>query len=390
MKKLFKAVIIIVVAVIVINILNKKELKNSESTSEQPEVKITKDEVKLTIFGDLLFEEPLYKDMASDRSGNDYFKRVKTKYFDNDDLSIGNMEVPIGTKDMKVSGEGFNFCAPESVGELLSNQSIEVLSTANNHTYDRGYDGLLSTINYFKNNTNIMTVGTYLNEDDRNTPRIIEKNNIKFGFLAYTYGTNVGVPAQYKENIGYYYGDANREKLTEEVKDIRDKVDVLIVIMHWGTEFTYNPNKDQLAMASYLNSLNVDIIIGSHSHCMQPIEWVGDDYKTLVYYSMGNFVSADDDISRTAPGNEEFDNAYQIGLLSTLKITKENDAITIDNIDTEPVVNYFDKNLKNFELIPFEDYSDEYEKGHYRYKFGMTKDWITNTYNKVIAEEFRK
>ena len=97
--------------------------------------------------------------------------------------------------------------------------------------------------------------------------------------------------------------------------------------MHWGNEFTFTPNNEQKEMAKFLNELGVDIIVGSHSHNIQPIEVIGEDHKTLVYYSLGNFVSSDDDIARTKEGIETFDNAYQVGLLSTLNVIKENDNI---------------------------------------------------------------
>ena len=109
-----------------------------------------------------------------------------------------------------------------------------------------------------------------------------------------------------------------------------------------------------------------------------------------MYYSLGNFVSADDDISRTPKGQETFDNAYQVGLLSTLTITKNNKDITIKNVKTEPIVNYFDKDMKNFELIPFKDYNEDYEKKHYRYSYGLTNKFIKDMYESVIDEKYRQ
>ncbi len=104
---------------------------------------------------------------------------------------------------------------------------------------------------------------------------------------------------------------------------------------------------------------------------------------------MGNFTSQDDDIARTPKGVEEFDNAYQFGLLSSIKVIKDNDNITIDNVNTEIIVNYFDKNMNNFMLIPLDKYTEDYEHSHYRYSYGLTKEFINNTYNKVINEKYR-
>ena len=352
--------------------------------------------VKLTLVGDLLFEQPYYNAITNGEDIDLYFNRVK-KYFSSDDLSIGNMEVVIGNENLKVSGEGYNFCAPEYIGDLVSTLDFEVLGTANNHSYDRGIEGINSTIDYFKNNSDIVTVGTYKSEEDRNNYRYLEINNIKFSFLAYTYGTNQKINNDEINLIGYYK-DPYTKKLTneyknilrKEIEEVRKNSDVVVVLMHWGNEFNFNINNDQKEMALYLNELGVDIIVGSHSHNIQPIEIIGDNHKTLVYYSLGNFVSHDNDIARTKEGEETFDNAYQVGLLSTLNIDKYNGTISFDNVETELIINYFDKNMTNFELVPFKDYNEEYEKSHYRYNKGLNKEFINDIYKKVINKDYRK
>ena len=113
------------------------------------------------------------------------------------------MEVVIGNDKMKVSGDNYNFCAPHYIGELVSSLDMQVLSTANNHTFDRGIEGINSTLDFF-DSTDIVNVGTYRNQQDRETPRIVEKNGIKFGFLAYTLSTNQLVPQQYRNLVGLY------------------------------------------------------------------------------------------------------------------------------------------------------------------------------------------
>lgn len=365
-------------------------IKNQDNNDNKEDSKLSI--ANLTLVGDFLFEQPFYDAIAKGDDINNYFKNVKS-YFLEDDLSIGNMEVVIGNDNLESSGTGFNFCAPEYIGKLVNTLDLQVLGTANNHAYDRNIEGVNSTINFFKNNTDILTVGTYYSKEDMESDRILEINGIKFGFLAYTYGTNIVPSASNKDYINYYKDPNTREitkeyeeKLINEVSNLRGKVDVLIVIMHWGVEFTYTPNSEQKNLAQKLNELGVDIILGSHSHSIQPIEWINGNHKTLVYYSMGNFVSADDDISRTG---ETFDNAYQVGLLSKLKVIKENDKIDISDISTELIVNYYDENLRNFELVPFKMYNSEFETSHYRYKYNFNRDFIQNMYETVIDKEFR-
>lgn len=364
---------------------NKQEPTNKEEI-------LPTNSVNLTLVGDFLFEQPYYDSITKGDDPSRYFQNMKS-YFLDDDLSIGNMEVVIGNDNLRPSGTGFNFCAPEYIGDLMSTIDLEVLGTANNHSYDRGIEGVKSTLNYFKNKTDIMTVGTFLDEDDINKDRILEINGLKFGFLAYTYGTNQTPSVEDSKYINYFKNPFTKtitpeysEKLTNEVTNLRNKVDVLIVLMHWGIEFTHTPNAEQKELAQKLNELGVDIVLGSHSHSIEPIEWLGDTHKTLVYYSLGNFVSADDDVSRAG---EDFDNAYQAGLLSKLQITKNENGISINNVKTELIVNYYDQNMRNFELVPLKMYNENYEKTHYRYSYNFNRQFLENMYNQVIPAEFR-
>lgn len=373
-------------------VLNDKNKSNQVIENKTTEEKKDYATLNLTVVGDFLFESPYYKSIENGDSKDLYFNKVKS-YFNDDDISIGNMEVVIGNDNMKISGDGYNFCAPSWIGPLVSSLDLEVLSTANNHSYDRGVEGINSTIDYFKNNTDIVTLGTEKQGNTRKT-RIIEKNGLKIGFSSFTLGTNIKPSKENVSLINYYKDPYTKEilknQMSEEISYLKKNADIIITLMHWGTEFTFYPNDEQKEMANYLNSLGVDIIVGSHSHSIQPIEIIGEDKKTLVYYSLGNFVSADDDIARTPKGQETFDNAYQFGLLSkiSLKINKDNN-IEFDSIKTEPIINYFNKDMRNFELIPLSEYNETYEKSHYRYNLGLSKDFINKTFNNVIDENFR-
>ena len=350
-----------------------------------------KESAELTIVGDFLYEEPYYDALRHGEDNGLYFSRVK-KYFSDDDLSIGNMEVVITDGTMELSGVGYSFCAPTFVGDQVIDLDMEVMSTANNHSNDRGLAGRVSTYNYFKDNSDILTVGTY-DESRDVTKNVVTKNGIKFGFLSYTYGTNVAVSRDLRYSLGLYRDpdtgtitDEYKELIKNEVNTLRTDVDVLIVMVHWGNEFTFTPNYEQENLANYFNELGVDIVIGNHSHCMQPIKWIHGEHDTLVYYSLGNFVSADHIVDRTG---ETYTNAYQLGLLSKLTVNKVDGVVSIDNIRTVPIVDYYDTNLRNFILVPFDEYSSEYETSHYLYKNNFNRNFITNTYESVIDLEFR-
>ena len=261
------------------------------------------------------------------------------------------MEVVIGNEELPVSGgDHYVFCAPSWVGDLVASLDFEVLSTANNHAFDQGKAGVISTIDYFQNHSDILTVGTFKKKEDTTKVSILEINGIKFGFLAYSMGTNLKIPeaeqymvSLYKESSSRVVTSQDKERMQKQIEDLKKQVDVTVLLMHWGNEFTFVPNDTQKELAYFFNSLGVDLIVGNHSHNIQPIEWIGDEHKTLVYYSLGNFVSADEDIPRTS---ETFNNAYQMGLLSQLTILKDENGSHIEDVLSLFPIIFILKNMK--------------------------------------------
>ena len=167
-KNILAFLLILILIFLSLIYITTGKIKKNETKVDKPKETITNvvenknKELNLTVVGDLLFESPYEKAVENGESKELYFNRVK-KYFENDDISIGNMEVVIGNDKMKTSGDGYNFCAPSWVGSLVASLDFQILSTANNHSYDRGLDGINSTIDFFKNNTKIETIGTEKN-----------------------------------------------------------------------------------------------------------------------------------------------------------------------------------------------------------------------------------
>ena len=386
------------------NLFNNKE-DNNTTNNTQINDKLDKDEIKkvnLSIVGDIMFEGMYLDAVNQGDNPDDYLSMVSDKYFKKDDISIGNLETTITDNDkLKVNGYGYEFCSPQSMINALDKNSIDVLGTTNNHTTDRGIDGINNTIDYLKNNTNITSVGTYKSKEDRANLRVIEKNGVKVGFLAYALGMNdfgEFITEEESWRLGLYrkppsYNAVSDELLNtmrEEIRELKKKADVTVVIMHWGKEFQFQEREiDQVRLAKVLNEEHVDIVAGSHSHCYQPIKWYTSDdgYKTLVFYSLGNFTSADINDVNTRAGYDYL-MAYQIALLANIDIEIKDNKVNFNNIKTEPIINYFNTNKRDFKMIPLSEYN-KYESSHYLYNQGLTINYINNLYNRIIPEEFR-
>ena len=139
-----------------------------------------------------------------------------------------------------------------------------------------------------------------------------------------------------------------KKQVKKDIDAVKDKVDVLIVAMHWGVEYTHEPTEYEKDMATYLASLGVNIIVGTHPHVIQPVTWIDD---TLVIYSLGNLISAQYQNQSTCTNYK-----CTTGLMTSLDITKKvkgnKKTITIDNVNNELIYTYY-RSWRNFKVIPF-------------------------------------
>ena len=191
-------------------------------TAEAPQQDITPQTqtVHCTFVGDLLYEQPYYDWIEKDSQDKGYYDLVKP-FFQKDDLSIANLETPIGGTELKISGVGYSFNASREIGEQVASLGLEVVSTANNHANDRGNKGIDNTLKFLKEK-DIISVGTYENQDDRNKGRYQTINGIRFGYVSYTYATNQIVQDKNRSKVGLFNRPSDR-KFTSEYKTILKK-----------------------------------------------------------------------------------------------------------------------------------------------------------------------
>ena len=370
--------------------INRKETSikspNKSTSTKRPRI------VNASFIVDLLYEQPYYDWIGTSYNDKGYYDLVKP-YFLNDDLTLANMEVPIGGKELGVSGTGYSFNAPEEIGNQVIAMGVDAVNLANNHANDAGPQGRINTLSFFKKHQ-ILTTGIYESKEVQTQIPTKTINDITFSFLGYTYKTNKP-DNQNRELIGYYRNldtmkldNAHKEIIKQEVAQAKQLSDIVIVSVHWGNEFTYAVNSEQKELANYLNELGVDVIIGHHSHYIQPIEWLETtNHKTLVVYSLGSFISADNQVTRATP---EFANAYNVSMILQITFEKNNNSTIIKNINSLPVINYYDQKFENFKLVPIDKYNEKLEKSHNRYSKGLTKDFITNSFNNVIDQQFKQ
>lgn len=247
------------------------------------------DTITLIFAGDIM-QHQAQLDAAKTKSGYDYssyFKNIEA-LLHNSDLSIGNLETPIGTPPY--SGYPM-FNAPQELAKACKQAGFDILLTANNHSVDRHSKGIRNTI-LTLDSLNIDHLGTYLTKTDRDAqhPLIKEVKGCKIAFFNYTYGTNgIAVPEPNVVNL------IDTLEIKRDLGQADQKgADLKIVCIHWGDEYHTKPNKAQKRLAQWLIKNGVDHIIGSHPHVIQPIHLQTDSIthqKHVVAYSLGNFIS---------------------------------------------------------------------------------------------------
>lgn len=377
--KVLRIFIVLIILIIEIYFGYNKLLNNHNNISSDSKVNVDDNNhstsISLIMAGDNLINDKLYNAAKKDDGSYDfksmysYIKDIVKNY----DLAYYNQETILGGSEIGVSSyPAFNF--PYEVGDATIDTGFNLVSLATNHTLDRGEKAIINSLNYWNNKSNVLTSGSYLSNDDRNKVNIKEVNNITYTMLNYTYGTNgIKVPEgkEYLVNIWPCTGNnpdndtkyqEYKEVVKEDILRVRDKVDLLIVAMHFGVEYTHVPTNYQIDMAEFLSSLGVDIIIGTHPHVIMPITYIND---TLVIYSLGNFLSAQDT-------NNDYNTT--VGLLSSIKITKNidkdnNSSIKLSDLNNELI---YTTNKDGYKIIPFsnpdiKDYLNDYERVYNKY-----------------------
>lgn len=340
---------------------NKPESKETKKKEEKEKVS----ETNLIMVGDALIHSSVYNDAArlANYQGYDFkpmITLIKEKVKDYD-IAYYNQETILGGTALGLDDYP-TFNSPQEVGDAMIDAGFNLVSLATNHTVDSGKNAVLESRKYWNKQSNVQAVGSYSSDEEKAEieSKVLESNGITYAMLNYTYGTN-GMPVanSYLVNVWPTNLDLNivssdtkyqsyKDTVKKDIEKIRDKVDVLIVAMHWGVEYTHTPTEYEKDMAKFLADNNVDIIIGTHPHVIQPVEWIGD---TIVFYSLGNFISAQYQNQSTCTYYK-----CMVGLMSSLKITKtekgKEKTIKIDNIENELIYTYY-TGWRYFKVIPF-------------------------------------
>lgn len=263
------------------------------------------------------------------------------------DVAFINQETIIGGDELGISSYP-SFNTPEQMADDLLSLGFDIVNGATNHTLDMGLSGIENTCAMWREYEDILFTGIYDSQEDADTIRVMEQDGVTIALLSYTYGTNgYTMPNDYCTNL------FDEDAIREDVANAKAVSDIVIVSAHWGDEGSFTPNDLQLEYAQLFADLEVDLVVGTHSHTIQPLEWIEgvNGNQTLVAYGLGNFIST----------METTDT--QLGGMLSLDFVVKGDDVSIENIEWTPLVNHFGDGT--FSVRYLSEYTLEMNSVHY-------------------------
>ena len=383
-KKIFILVVIAIVAVFILLFVvlrpTSKNVSNGES-QQQSQESTAKNTTRIIAVGDQLPHDAINKQALKPDGSYDYlqfYKEIKNN-FNNVQGAYCNQEVPTAGSVSPISGYPV-FNAPEQFAKDISALGCNTINLANNHMFDKGQAGINATRAVWDNLPKKAIAGANRNQEEQNNIQYFTENNIKFAYLAFAEYSNTPTSTEYAINI---YSEAVAKPLVTQASN---NADVVIVSMHWGTEYSPTENDFQKTAAKAIAESGADVIIGAGPHVLQPVDKIvsSDGRETLVWYSLGNFLSA------------QLDLASLIGGIAVMDFAKSENGAKLESIGFIPSYMHYEWTAeqkaadallerKNFMVYPLEKATDPLSRSLFNTTVEAQTNYIKNILNTHIS-----
>ena len=348
---------------------NQTTTEGTEGSDEQPEITKTQ-KIRLMMTGDNLMHMGIVNSGVQADGTRNYdmlFETIKP-YLDFADIKITNQETILGGNNFGFSGYPL-FNSPTELGDAIAKAGFNVVLQSSNHSADKGIQGINNCVDFWATHPEVLMTGIFKEADVPNQDiGLIEVDGVTFAILNYTYSPNMStLPKSIQGHLGMLCdwdketGVINMNKIHPDVlTDIaaaKEMADVVIVCPHWGTEYTFVPTSSQKLFAKQMAEAGADLILGTHAHVIEPVEWVRGDNgnKALCYYSLGNYVST------------QRESKTMLEAMAWVTFVKEGDSVRIVEEETGaiPLVNHYLNNPVRFGNVYFLDqYTTELASKH--------------------------
>ena len=294
------------------------------------------------------------------------------------DIAIINQETILCDESLGYTGYP-KFGSPYAIGEAVYDAGFNVILHANNHTMDKGMDGIEDTLEFWKQYTDTKVAGINETKESTNGIVLVEAKGMTVAILNYTYGLNGLKLPKGKEYMVTFLSDT--EKMKKDIALAKELSDFVIVCPHWGTEYVYEATTQQEKLTQFFFDHGVDLVLGTHPHVLEPVEWVENkesSKRMLVYYSLGNFISNQDQMPR------------MVGGMAAIRIVKRDGEVVIDEASLFPLITHsFSDKGQKFVTYFLEDYNGKLAKAHYlnrKKKNTLTMERLTQLCKTILGD----
>ena len=323
-----------------------KEKADDNSEKPKENKNLEKKEITITCWGDYMNHiTQIRQAKATNYDFTDSFAVIKD-IVGKSDLSVVNLETTIAKDESDMSGYP-EFATHENVIKALKDTGFDVVSTANNHAYDRRLKGIDRTIDTIEK-YGLKRTGTF-KENESTNPLIVDVKGIKVGFFSYSQMLNGYEKLMLNSGRDTAVNLIDMDKIKKDVDYLKkNHADVIMCYMHWGEEYSDYPNSYQKNTFKKLADMGVDLVIGSHPHTIQKSDVIENNgKKSYCVYSLGNLVSDQ---------RESYGQYYgvEIGVYSDIKIEKIGDKTTVKSFENKPyyVDKYTDSVTTRYVVVP--------------------------------------
>ena len=362
-----------------------------ETTPPVPSVP-AEQKVSILAVGDNIIHEAVYvdaKNRASDGEEYNFLPMYSAvaERIQEADIAFVNQEAPMAGKDYGISGYP-TFNAPRETAAALIEAGFDVINLANNHIMDKRAAGARATVEYVQS-LPVTSLGVYLDQADFEHIRVTEVNGIRIAWVSFCQDSNNPHDNNTSGVIMPRMDDDNA--IAERIRDAAKISDFVIASAHWGIDGKSEITSDQRRLAKVMAEAGADVILGHHPHILQSVEWLdtSSGTKSLVAYSLGNFLSAQLNAPNMIGGMLTFDIVKDSSGLCRLEAPVME--IAVNHYDGEKdLTQAYDVHRHAMQMYMLEDYTDELAARHgcRFFSSGFTVKWIEDHVRSIIAEEF--
>ena len=347
--------------------------------------KTSSNDISICMVGDLLMHKPILDYAKSEMKDNKYnfdfiFENMQ-KYIKEYDIKIINEEVLISGTNYNISGFP-RFNSPLELSDSVAQAGFNVILKATNHVNDKNEEARLVDLNNWERFPDIKILGSYKNEKEAEKITYFDIKGVKIALLNYCYGSNRILKKAYIMNKLKY------DKLKRDIEKSRNEgADLILLLPHWGKEYSLKKNKYQKKWTQIFFELGVDIVIGTHPHVIQPVEIIEDkekNRKMYIFYSLGNFINYTKSVARGVF------NRF-LGGMAHIIIGKENNKAIIKEVKFIPLITHIYPENKKITTFKVKDYSSNMADNNYvrvEKDKTFTYENMIDTFKNVVDKKF--